>query len=223
MLFVDALKKVWGSVFFVRAFDSQKNGRIFVSRVFGPINVEVGGCFQSGRYIDRLFHKLLRFIPCDHPVKEVLLLGLGGGGAVREVKKRFAGAVVTAVEYDPVMIEIAKTLYLKPKDQISLQMILGDAAEAVFKMQKKFDVIIVDLFLGQTLSPLLQTDAFAQSLTGCLKKDGYLAVNFFRQKNSAAPVFDRFFSHWHDCRYLINELAIYRHFGEGHVGDPVPH
>lgn len=210
------------SLFFSQTFESEKNGTIRVSRFFGSTDVTVDGCFQSGRYIDRLFRKILRCIPREHPVKEVLLLGLGGGGAVREVKRRFCNARVTAVEYDPIMLEIARTMYLKPKDLVSLQVILGDAKEAVVQMEKKFDVVIVDLFFGRTLSPLLSTDEFIQSLTGRLKSDGYLLMNFFRQKDTIAPLFDRFFSRWIDCQFSLNQMALYRHFGQGRVGDPMP-
>jgi len=223
MSHVDLIKKFVRPLFFSQKFDSDKNGTILVSRFFGSTDVMVGGCFQSGRYINRLFHKMLKFIPSEHPVKEVLLLGLGGGSAIQEVKKRFHSAIITAVEYDPVMIEIAKTIYLKQKDQISLQIIVGDAQEVVSQMNKKFDLVIVDLFFGRIVPPMFSTDEFVQSLSNLLKKDGYLAMNFFLQKKTIAPVFDRFFSRFKDCEYSTNEMAIYRHFGEGFVGDPMPH
>jgi len=223
MLHVGLIKKFVRPIFFSQKFYSDKNGTILVSKFFGSTDVMVGGCFQSGRYINRLFRKMLRFIPREHPVKEVLLLGLGGGSAIQEVKKRFHSSMITAVEYDPIMIEIAKTIYLKPMDQICLQIIVGDAREVVSRMNKKFDLVIVDLFFGRIVPPMFSKDEFVQSLSNLLKKDGYLAMNFFLQKNTIAPIFDRFFSRFKDCEYSTNEMAIYRHFGEGFVGDPMPH
>ncbi len=215
-------KKIREWISFKKSFVSEKNGTIFVSRFFGSVEMVVGHCFQSGPYIDRLFRKLLRFIPKDHAPKDVLLLGLGGGGAVREIKRRFPKAHIVAVEYDPVMVEIAQTIYLNPHDLESVEIVVGDARDPLSAFSKKYDVIFVDLFVGSSVSPLLETDLFLKQLVSSLHRDGYLAVNFYKQKKNISVLFDRFFSRWSDVRYASNKMAIYRNFGQGKIGDPVP-
>lgn len=201
---------------------SEKNGTILIHHFFGSIEICVGGCYQSGPYIDRLFKTVLKRIPRSHPVKQVLLLGLGGGGAIRELHKRFPHAKITAIEYDPVMVDIAEHVYLHAKDLTSTEIILADARDVLPGWNKTFDLILVDLFIGKSVSPLIETDVFLERLAPCLKSDGYLAVNFFLQKKTVSPVFDRFFSRWYNVRYEGNQMAVYRPFGLGNPRDPVP-
>ena len=209
-------------LFPVETIRSEKNGAITIQRILGAVRIMVGGCFQSGPYIDELFRLMISRIPKKHSVQQVLLLGLGGGGALREIHARFPKAHVIAIEYDPVMVEIAKTIYLKPKDWVNVEVIVDDARVAIKKLDKKFDLIIVDLFIGQSLSPLLETDDFVKGLVPLLAKDGYMAMNFFRQKKEVAPVFDRYFSRWENLWYKTNQMSVYRNFGQGHAGDPLP-
>ena len=196
-------------LFPVETIRSEKNGDITIQRMLGAVRIMVGGCFQSGPYIDELFRLMTSRVPKKQRVDHVLLLGLGGGGALREIHARFPKAHITAVEYDPVMVDLAKTVYLKPKDWVNVDVIVDDARIAIKKFDKKFDLIIVDLFIGQSLSPLLA-------------KDGYMAMNFFRQKHAVAPIFDRYFSRWENLWYKTNQMAVYRNFGQGHAGDPLP-
>lgn len=219
---LETLKKIGQRFYFKTSFSSEKNGIIFVSRFFGSVELVVGNCFQSGPYIDRLFRKLLRYIPLVHAPKDILLLGLGGGGAVREIKKRFPKARIVAMEYDPVMVEIARTIYLHAQELNSVEILVGDARELLAASSKKYDVIFVDLFVGSSVSPLLETDLFVKQLASSLGRDGYLAVNFYKQKNTISLMFDTVFSRWNDVRYASNAMAIYRHFGQGKIGDPVP-
>lgn len=215
----DEIKRAWQ---IKKIVISEKNGTILIRKFFCFTEIMVGNCYQSGPYIDRMFRKLFKKIPKHHPVKQVLLLGLGGGGAVREIKKRFKGACVTAIEYDPIMVDIAKQVYLSKKDLSGLQIILGDARLELDRLQKKFDLVIVDLFFGQSVAELVSTETFVQSLTHKLEQDGYLAVNFFREKKTVSPYFDACFSRWEDVCFNVNRLALFRHFGQGKVGDPVP-
>lgn len=216
------LKKKKQRWYFKHRIISEKNGEICIRKFFGFVEIMVGGYYQSGPYIDRLFRKFLKVIPKKHPVKQVLLLGLGGGSAIRELKKRFPKAYVTAVEYDPIMVDLAKTLYLKPNDLASVEIILGNAKEVVRTIQKKFDLILSDLFIGMHVSQVTATHEFISLLSQRLEQDGYLGVNFFREKKTLGPIFDQHFSRWNDVTYAYNSMVMYRNFGQGNIGDPVP-
>ena len=209
-------------LFPVKTIRSEKNGNISIQPVLGGIRIMVGGCFQSGPYIDKMFRLMISRIPKKHSVKNVLLLGLGGGGAIQKIHDRFPNAHILAVEYDSVMVEIAKTIYLKPEDWKNVEVIVDDARAVLAHLDQTFDLVIVDLFIGQSLSPLLETDDFVKQLIPRLGKDGYMLMNFFRQKKSVAPIFDRYFSRWENLWFKTNQMSVYRHFGQGCAGDPLP-
>ncbi len=172
--------------------------------------------------MDRVFRKMLRRVPRNHPVKTVLLLGLGAGGGTNEVYSRFPDAHITAVEHDPKMVEVCKAFTLQKKYSHLLKIIVDDAESAVRKMEKTYDLILVDLFEGEKLASILTSDDFIGILAARLRTRGYLAINFFRSEQISGPQFDRVFSRWHTLRHLSGTMALYRHFGNGKAGDPMP-
>jgi len=200
---------------------SFKNGKIKVTKFFGKYSVVAGGCFQSGPYVDRLFRKLLKKVPRSEKIKSVLVLGLGAGGVVREILKRFPQASIVAVEHDPVMIGLSHN-YLGKKYFDRLELISEDAGKFVAKTAREFDIIIVDLFKGSTVSHLLQKLSFVKKIGKLLQKDGYLLINFYRDEEKVVPIFDKVFSRWQNLKYSLNRMAVYRHFGQGKIGDPLP-
>ena len=91
-----------------RQTTSEKNGTISVRRgVRGGLHVYVNGYQQSGAHLAELWRRSMWHVPESHPVKQVLLLGLGGGSCVRDVHARFPDAHGTVVEWDPAMGESA--------------------------------------------------------------------------------------------------------------------
>ena len=212
-----------GNLFFNEQYlHSEKNGDILIRKILFFYQIIAGNCFQSGPYVDRIFKTLLKKIPKETKIKKTLLLGLGGGGAVKEIKKRFPATAITAIEYDPVMVDIAKSIYLKPKYLHNLNILLGNAKDLIPKLNEKYEIIIIDLFKGTSPSPILESDEFLKTTKSLLEKDGYLLINFYKDKETLSPIFDKLFSRWHDTQYFFNEMAVYRHFGRGHTGDLLP-
>ena len=201
-------------------FDSAQNTKITFKKFFGEDTITAGGCFQTSSYVNNLWRKMLRRVPREQSVKKVLLLGLGAGGCLKYIWRRFPKCAITCIEHDPVMVEIAKQTYLKnlPLPKI----ILADAGKAVSELNEKFDLIMYDLFTGQQTSNLLGDDKFMKNLQRLLAKDGWSLVNFYQQKAVFAPLVDRFFSRSRDLRYSYNKMAVYRHFGQGKAGEPLP-
>ena len=218
------LKKIWQSLFFTEHIFSPQNGLIKVRKLFYSYEVVAGGCFQSGWYVTALWRKMLREVSADHKVKTVLMLGLGGGGGIAEVRKKFPFAHIIAIEHDPVMAGIAKRIVFD-KLKYSPELIIEDAKialEAFVFQKRKFDVIISDIFNGNKPSPLMYSPSFISLLGKVLENSGYLLVNFYKNEKTIAPIFGEYFSCWDCLKYNSNRMRIYRHFGEGKVGDPVP-
>ncbi len=209
-----------GLFFDHRVFTSEKNGRIVVERILNRTSIFVDGFDQSSRYITEMWKQALLRVPSDHTVKHVLILGLAGGNAVRLVHRKFKDAHVTVVEWDPVMVDLAKTLRLFSRKHMP-EIVTADAVEFVQKTQQTFDLIIVDLFHGEIPEPRLASEEMISSLSHILNPDGYLLLNPFKNI-SLIPAFDKKFSRQDAWHYRFNALAVYRHFGQGTVGDPPP-
>ena len=213
---------IWNYFFFIDVIDSPINGKIFIIRWFNHYDVSAGGCYQSGKYVTNMWLKMLKNVPKKHSIKQILVLGLGSGDTIRKIHKKYKTAQIIAVEYDPKMIQIAKRFVFK---KYCPQIIESDATIAVkdfISKNKKFDIIIGDIFTGVNPSPSLYSKDFVANLALILEHNGYLLINFYRNKNLIKPIYDEIFSFYKLVRYKYNLLGIYRHFGVGNIGDPVP-
>ena len=201
-------------------YPSEKNGLIQCTRWFGRWEVTAGGCGQTTPYVRALWKKALRRIPERRSIKQVLSLGLGAGGQLPLLRRRFPGAFITVIEWDPVMIHLARTLRIyTPDERISIKE--GDARELVPTLAQTYDLITVDLFRGSDPSPVLVDASFIWALASKLAPRGYLLLNVY-QTNAVLPFFDHALSRQATWRYWYNTVALYRPRGCGMVGDPLP-
>jgi len=199
---------------------SEKNGEIIVEKFLWQTRIIVGHTEQSGPYVRDMWRKAIRRISKKHPIKQVLLVGLGGGNAVLEIQKRFKKAHITVIEWDQVMVEIAKKFQMLSHSQPT-EIIIGDAALIIPDLSRRFDLIILDAFTGNNPEKKLVEENILISLRNLLEIDGYLMVNVFRHAELLYS-FKKVFSFYNKWRYKANTLGLFRHFGRGRAGDPLP-
>lgn len=203
-----------------KSYQSEKNGTIRCIRLFGKWHVTVGGIGQTTPYVISMWRKSLRHIPKGKNIKKVLLLGLGAGGQVKTVYKKFPHAAITAIEWDPVMVDISKKFkFVRPYHHPNIM--IGDAIQILPQLKQKFDLILVDIFTGGNPSLSLYDTSFINEIARKLDKSGYLILNVFR-KPELFPIFDQVLSRLKKWRFEMNKLALYCPRGEGVVGDPLP-
>ncbi|MEO5927485.1 MAG: hypothetical protein ABIO72_02165 [Patescibacteria group bacterium] len=211
---------MWLHRFRTGTYDSEKNGSLQLKRSFGRPVVTVNAYFQTGPYIDTMWRKALRTIPKHATIKRVLLLGYGAGGANHLICKRFPSARITAVEWDPEMVNLAKQLKLHAPNELA-ELRIGDAAVVITQISGTFDLILFDLYRGSEPSPLIEDPVFLSRIQTLLGPDGYFLANVFK-KPAAMETVATFFSWRKRWRYKYNHLGLFRTFGCGGQGDPIP-
>ena len=103
-----------------------------------------------------------------------LLLGLGGGSMANAL---LAGlqTEVDAVEFDPRIAGVARDFFnLNP----AVKVIVDDARHYLETTNKTYDLILFDLFKGETQPPHLLTLECFQRAKSLLSKEGIIIVNF---------------------------------------------
>jgi precorrin-6B methylase 2 len=200
---------------------SDHNGEIVLRRTLRHgLGVYVNGFQQSGPHLSEVWRKSFLAVPDSHSIKQILVLGLGGGSCLRTLRKRFPHAHVTAIEWDPAMVELAKS-HRFFSNKCAPEIIVGDACEIVPKLNRKFDLIVVDLFTGGETEPRLASEEMIGSLSQTLEPDGYLFLNVFRTV-SLVPAFERHFTRYWTFRFKDDLVVLFRHRGQGRVGDKIP-
>ena len=143
----------------IETLKSAISGQINVVRFQNKIAVWVDGFEQSGPLVEKLWKKALEEITYNANGR-ALIFGLGCGSVV----KVLPSMKVTGVEIDPVMVDIGKRYFNLDRVKI----VIGDATKLKFK--ERFDLIIVDLYIGGKMENLLVPTNF-------LAKDGVIIYN----------------------------------------------
>lgn len=78
--------------------------------------------------------------------RRVLLLGLGGGSAVRIVRALAPGAQIVAVEIEPRVVRLAREWF--DLDALGAEVVVADAREYVARTRARFDAVLEDVFVG---------------------------------------------------------------------------
>lgn len=152
---------------------------VYETRDFGRMLV-LDGKVQCTERDEAPYHEMLAHVPMlTHPApKEVLVVGGGDGGTVREALKHPGVERVTLVEIDEQVIEVSRRWLPGLAQGLSdsrLRILTQDAAEAI-RTQSPQDVILVDSSDPEGPSEVLFTPRFFQSLKNALKPDGVIAL-----------------------------------------------
>lgn len=174
--------------------ESPINGKITVlkSLAFGT-HFQVGGLTQSGGVVYEVWRSTLKKVKSQKfQVKSCLILGLGGGSAALLVRRFWPTAEITGVDIDPMMIELGEK-YLN-LDGIRAGAIEADAAEFCeqeAKEQGKYDLILVDIYVGDEIPKHVQTEEFVGNVKALLDKEGIAVFNrlYYGGKRSSAVKF----------------------------------
>lgn len=129
-------------------------------------------------------------------VRSVLVLGLGAGSVVHLLRRdHHVRAPITAVEIDPAMVDVARRHFGLDR-WANLEVIVGDAVAWTRASRRRFDLIVVDLFLEAEIPAACRTREFLESLRERLSPGGLVLYNVVAsrpdQRERAAAFVDRF-------------------------------
>jgi spermidine synthase len=110
-------------------------------------------------------------------MENILVLGVAGGSVIRTLvdEINFKGQI-TGVEIDKGIIEIANT-YFKLNEIPNLEIIFDDASKFVLKTNKKFDLIIIDIFQDTKMPDFLFEFFFISRICFLLNPKGHILFN----------------------------------------------
>jgi len=158
-------------------FSSDVNDPIHVGRSFGKKAIFVGNIPQSGGEFIYMWRNVIEQISKKsfHP-KTCLMLGVAGGTAINELQKRFPDIKITGVELDPVIIEVAtQNSFFEVGKNVKIQ--IKDAVQWVATDNTEYDIVIVDLYIGDQNPAIAGQKPFLQKIKKLIKKEGIVLYN----------------------------------------------
>ena len=153
----------------VEVVDSYEFGRMLI----------LDGVFQTSIFEEYIYHEMIVHVPLfTHPKpREILVIGGGDGGTVREVVRHDAVEQVKMVEIDGMVVEASKRFLPEISAAIlqnhpKLTVEIGDGIARMKEAENHYDVIIVDCSdpIGPGVG--LFSREFYQDVHRALKPDG---------------------------------------------------
>lgn len=158
---------------------SKFNKSIVLQEFRGSLALIINGIQQTGEYVADLYNQAFRTfsITLKNNAK-VLVLGVGGGTVIQKCLSIQQNIQITGVDIDSQIIKIAKNYF--NLDKANIKFIHQDAKTYVFESSDVFDLVIVDLFIGNDIPEFVEKEAFLNQISQLIKKKGKLLINFQR-------------------------------------------
>lgn len=154
---------------------------IFESTSFGRV-MALDGIIQTTERDEFIYHEMLAHVPlfAHGQAKDVLIIGGGDGGLLREVLKHQQVERAVQVEIDQAVIDMC-VKYLPNHsagayDNRRAEIVINDGIEYVKKTKRQFDVILSDSTDPIGPGEVLFTSPFYEGIKRCLKPGGIFAA-----------------------------------------------
>jgi spermidine synthase len=150
--------------------DTEPYGRMLV----------LDGFVQTTERDEFIYHEMMAHVPLlAHPEpKNVLVIGGGDGGILREVLRHDAVQRAVMVEIDQRVIDFSRrmlpSICAEAFDDPRCQLVIDDGAEFVARTDQRFDVIIVDSPDPVGPAEVLFSETFYRNLARCLADGGVM-------------------------------------------------
>ncbi len=153
----------------VDVFETQTFGRVLV--LYGSIMIT-----EKDEFV---YHEMISHVPLAvHPSpKNILIIGGGDGGTIREVVKHPGVEKVTLVEIDKMVVDVCREFFPEVSSQFDnpkVQVLFTDGARFVAETKETFDVVIVDSSDPIGPAEVLFQKPFHQHIFDKLGPDGIL-------------------------------------------------
>ncbi len=138
-----------------------------------------------------IYHEVTAHVPyMVHPkVENVLIIGGGDGGVVREYTRHSDIKKIDLVEIDKRVIEVSKKYFpecTSGLDDPRVNVFAEDGIEFIKKCKNKYDIIVVDSTDPEDFAAGLFTESFYAQVNNALKEDGIM-IN-----QTETPFFDEY-------------------------------
>jgi len=182
----------------IKKTHSPINGTIKVVYAFNRPRLIIGDMVQSGGMVKQIWEKAIFKFKKDNPhakVKNILIIGLGCGDCAFSIQKHFPQAKMTGIEIDKHVINVAKC-HFNLASVKNLNIAIADgiqyvAEKAKQKKPQKYDLVIIDVYLGKKMPKPFKTKKFLNNLIKLLNKDSTIIFNhlFFKHHKQKAKEF----------------------------------
>ena len=127
--------------------------------------------------LQKVLKRALELLPFNPDTKKILILGLGAGSVVATIRKQHSKtAHVTGVEIDATILQIAREEFGIVENSLT-KLVQEDAIVFMANNADRYDLIVIDLFIIDTIPEATQEASFLKQLVTAMEPGGYLVFN----------------------------------------------
>lgn len=180
--------KYFLSYYTIRQERSKFNGLIKVTMAFNMPRLIVDDMVQSGGMVRKIWDKAISKLKKEKKrVHHALVLGFGCGDCAFRIRQYYPHAQITGIEIDEKIIEMAKSYFNLHKLK-NLNLVIEDGVKFVKTTKEKYDLVLVDAYLGKKVPKVFKSERFFKNLVKILDQDGMVVFNhlFFSNEKQKA-------------------------------------
>lgn len=171
--------------------ESKVSGRLEIWFSYGRLELNTASVNYSFGSLDSVFREAFEQEKLRIPTEgTVLLLGVGGGNVVC-ILSEIGHYTITGVELDPEVIRLGRK-YFGLDDFSAMNIVLADATQFVQETKETYDMVIVDLFVDDTVPHGAEQKSFLKRLGELLNPGGTLFFNRLMHTDSLAAATEKF-------------------------------
>lgn len=173
--FIQAISFIWPVT--VRKITSRHSGHLYIRYFMGRKILDTHMTNYSFGGLQKVLKRALELLPFDKNTRNILILGFGGGSVLETLRQQHRSkAHITGVDIDEVMFTIARDEF-GISEQEDTAFVTADATKWVGLQENKYDLIIIDLFIIDSLPEAATRKDFAEKLADALNEEGQLIFN----------------------------------------------
>lgn len=124
-------------------------------------------------------------------IKNVLILGMGAGSIISLLREKYPNEChITAVEKDPVVIELAEKYFDVKKNRL-LKIVHDDAFSFASETEERYDLIISDLFVDEDVPDQFATKEYLKNLRRISNEQCCIIYNKMTEKKIHKKEFEK--------------------------------
>lgn len=158
---------------YLRVYEDEESIMLSTNVLFGVQSVKMKNKKLTSFYYDYALAAPVMVNAMDEQ-KDILVLGLGTGTFATQCKQFFNNPNVDGVEIDGEIVKLAKDYFDLPS---SINTYIEDGRAYINRINKKYDVIMVDAYQDITIPFQMSSIEFFTKVKEHLKEDGIMVVN----------------------------------------------
>jgi len=186
----------------IKNYSSSYSGELYIRYFLGKKVLDSKHTNYSFGGLQKVLKRALELVPFNPNTEKILILGLGAGSVLETIREQHSKtAHITGVEIDATILQIAREEFGIDDNPLT-KLVQEDAIEFMANNTDTYDLILIDLFIIDTI-PASALDAnFLKQVVTALEPGGCMVFNTIPETLSSETL-EYLISFFENCKLMV--------------------